>query len=155
MLRAALTVTGKITGYGIVRVPAEYKTVNAPDTAARAAREFLKEPVLLRTTNRIPAKIGTWFGIFYQIHLPTGTGETEVLHVTTSPGIRRPDGTVSHGYERKGKVGIKGWQAAGTFASFIGFGFDRAYEMVPGKWTLEVRFRGRTLCKQDFQVTRE
>ena len=40
---AADEVSGKITGYGIVRVPADYKTVDAPDTAARAAREFLKE----------------------------------------------------------------------------------------------------------------
>jgi hypothetical protein len=148
-------VTGTITGFGIVRVPAEHKDVRTSSPPDNVSREFAKDPVLLRTTTRVPAKIGTWFGIFYKVRVPAGAGEIELTHVTRSPGLHLPDGTVKRSEERKATVGIKGSKTANTFASFMGFGFGEQYELVPGTWTLEVRFKGSVVCRQQFEVTRE
>ena len=109
----------------------------------------------MRTTTRIPAKIGTWFGMFYQVRVPAGAGEIELTHVTRSPALHLPDGSVKRSEERKATVGIKGSRSANTFASFMGFGFTEPYELVPGTWTLEVRFKGSVICKKRFEVTRD
>ncbi len=149
------TVTGRVTGFGIVRVPTDYKDVRTSSPPGNVSREFLKEPVLVRTTTRIPAKIGTWFGIFYQVRVPAGAGEIVLSHVTRSPALHLPDGTVKRSEERKATVGIKGSHTANTFASFMGFGFTEDYELVPGTWTMEVRFKGSVVCRQQFEVTRD
>ncbi len=148
-------ITGKITGFGVVNVPVEHRDVRTSSTPNRVSREFLQQPELLRSTTRIPAKMGTWFGIFYQVRVPAGAGEIELTHVTRSPGLHLPDGTVKRSEERKATVGVKGSRSANTFASFMGFGFTRDYELVPGTWTLEVRFRGSIVCKQEFEITRD
>ena len=149
------TVTGKITAFGIVRVPSEHNDVRTSSPPGNKSREFLKEPVLVRTTTRIPAKIGTWFGIFYQVRVPVGAGEIELSHVTRSPGLHLPDGSVKRSEERKAVIGIKGSRSANAFASFMGFGFTEDYELVPGTWTLEVKFKGSVICRKQFEVTRD
>jgi hypothetical protein len=148
-------VTGRITGFGIVRVPAEHKDVRTSSPPGNVSREFLGRPVLVRSTTRIPAKIGTWFGIFYQVRVPAGAGEIELSHVTRSPELHPPGGGVKRSEERKATVGIKGSKSENTFASFMGFGFTEEYELVPGTWTLEVRFKGSVVCRQQFEVTRD
>ncbi len=149
----AADVKGKITGYGIVRASSEYQILQAPDTAARVSRLYGQIPVLTRVTDRIPAKLNTHFGMFFQVtHLPKSKAEIELVHVRKSPDMRRPDGTTSHGSKRVFRVTFEGGQTA---ASFLGFRFDHRYEIVPGKWTFEVTSKGRTLCKQDFYVLQE
>jgi hypothetical protein len=148
-------VTGKITGFGIVRVPAEHKDVPASSPPGNVSREFLGDPVLVRSTTRIPAKIGTWFGIFYHVRVPAGAGEIQLSHVTKSPELHLPGGGVKRSEERKATIGIKGSKTANAFASFMGFGFTERYELVPGTWTLEVRFKGSVVCRQQFEVTRD
>jgi hypothetical protein len=148
-------VTGKITGFGIFRVPAEHRDVRTSSPPGNVSREFTGNPVLIRSTTRIPAKIGTWFGILYRVRVPAGAGEIVLSHVTRSPGLHLPDGTVKRSEERKATIGIKGSRSANTFASFMGFGFTEPYELVPGTWTLEVRFKGSVVCRQQFEVTRD
>jgi hypothetical protein len=37
----------------------------------------------------------------------------------------------------------------------VGFVFEREDEIVPGKWLLEVSFRGKTLIEHEFTVDRK
>ena len=99
-------VTGKITGFGIVRVPAEHKDVRTSSPPGNVSREFLGQPVLVRSTTRIPAKIGTWFGIFYQVRVPAGGGGKKKKKEKKTPGGPPRGGGGKRG-EKKKKGGGK------------------------------------------------
>jgi hypothetical protein len=71
--------------------------------------------------------------------------------VVTHPLIRKPDGSVETSYEREIKTTVR---SDGTVAGFQGFGFDHPYELVAGKWTIEVWFEGQQLAAKTFTVTR-
>src|SRR5437764_14338778 len=96
----AAEIRGKVTACGIVHVSGKYHKVDAPDTASRVARYYGELPVLKEATSHIPARIGTQFGVFYEIsNVPGAAEQIELVHVRKSPDRRGPDGTVYRGSE--------------------------------------------------------
>jgi len=83
-------------------------------------------------------------------NLPAKDGEkVELVRVYKYPTIKKPDGTTSQGYEWKSNEFIKD----GRVVEYFGYGLDHDYEIVPGVWEFEIRYKGKTLCGQSFILT--
>jgi hypothetical protein len=144
---------GKIIGYGTYKAPGQYKRLESPEAPSGAGRSYNEVPTFTATTDRIPAKIGTRFGIAFELTtLPaTYDGTLELVQVSKNPPVRRSNGTTSTGFERPLKVEVR----SGHAVSWTGYGFDHDYELVPGTWSFEIKYHGKTLCKKDFKVVRD
>lgn len=99
-------------------------------------------------TTRIPARLGTLFGVKFRPvgTAPDGVTNFRVLWRTPDPGIpdavtgkpRRDDGC-AYAY----RMGV---------TTFQGFRFERPAELVPGAWALEVWHGDRKLLAYGFTV---
>jgi Domain of unknown function (DUF3859) len=121
--------------------------VQAPNTASGVVTPATDRE-LLRSTTTVPAKLGTSFGVrFNVIGKPRGT-KTKITFITTYPaqGLRNPDtGKTAYRSEFEWEIEI-GKRDGRTYT------FDNAWEVVPGEWALEFWYQGRKLGGQTFTV---
>jgi Domain of unknown function (DUF3859) len=102
------------------------------------------DPVLLRRTTCIPARLGTRFGVTVRAvnANPTEAVRVEIRH----PGF--PDTTT-------GGRRIEAWNSlVGDSGTYLGWSFEEDYELVTGQWTIHIIQNGRFLARQDFEVVR-
>lgn len=104
----------------------------------------------VRTTDSIPGQLGIRFGFRFKIiGRPDGASVTlRYIILTPPPGIRDPKSgnTIMRSeYSRERTVGQE---------SYRDFGFDDAWEIVPGVWTFEIWQGDRKLTSKTFTVTR-
>jgi hypothetical protein len=98
-------------------------------------------------TNRVPMVIGTEFGIEYRINTkPAG----RPIDITTiiyfpDPGLVRPKGKTYHKSTETKRVSIGDPQ-------LHGYGFDEAWELVPGEWIFEVWHKKGRLIRRTFTI---
>jgi len=99
----------------------------------------------------IDGKVGTQFGVEFRVDgAPAGDSVTLYLTLTFPPqGIRNPNtGETLHGATialPNAKIGAR---------CLIGYGFDNAWEIVPGPWTLQVWYQNRMLAERTFTVSK-
>jgi hypothetical protein len=146
-------IEGKVSGYGILKVPTDQHTESEPQSPAGVAHIYHTLPSITTATNRIQAKIGTVFGMIYEISNPEAKdGDLADLEVVMSfPPMAKPDGSTSRGFSHFVKspyTNHKTW-------CWVDYSFDNDFELVPGLWRFEVRSGGKTLCSQEFTVYRE
>lgn len=102
---------------------------------------------LLNHTSEIPGVLSTEFGILYKIN---STPKGALFEVTSV--IRFPDGGL---IDEKGKVYE---QTTETFripigeTSFYGFGFDEPWEIIPGKWVIQIWHKNSRLVQKTFNI---
>jgi len=146
-------VRGRVISYGLFKIPAKGESVKAPKTPTGETQVIenvpQNKPVLISSTNRIPAKIGIQFGMWYEIaNVPVANGEVEVTAVVKHPTITKPDGESSIGFTVVENVSVKDQR----IVSWSGYGFEYDYELAAGEWEFEIQFKGTTICKQKFTV---
>ena len=125
-VEAAADIQGKIVNYGLFKVSGKEEILKSPETPSGVTRVPAGTPILTATTNRIPAKIGVRFGMWYEItNLPIKDGELEVVKSATHPAITKPDGTTSKGFTFVEKQ----WVKDGRVVGWTGYGFDHNYEL--------------------------
>jgi len=146
-------IEGKVTGYGVLKVPEAHATESEPQTPAGVANIYHSMPSITTATNRIQAKLGTAFGMIYEISKPEAKdGDVADLEVVMSfPPMAKPDGSTSRGFSHFVKSPYKNHKTWG----WVDYSFDNDFELVPGLWRFEVRVGGKTLCSQEFTVYRE
>ena len=128
-----------VTGGG-TKVPAE-KTANG---WVRPTDIFERKD----RTDQICAKLGLSFGIEYVVE-GVPNGEVVVVEmVTRFP----PAGVVNDKGQRFGENRFP-WQIVIGKQSHRTFTFDEAWELVPGRWSLEFFKNGRKIGGKDFDVT--
>jgi hypothetical protein len=92
---------------------------------------------------------GTEFGVEFRIDgAPVGEGVTLYLALTFPPqGIRNPNtGEVMHA----AKIAFPNMKIGEL--SILGYGFDNAWEIVPGVWTEQIWYQDRMLAERSFTV---
>jgi hypothetical protein len=97
----------------------------------------------------VAGKIGTQFGIEFRVDgEPAGDGVTLYMAFTFPPqGIRNPNtGNVLH----TAKVAFPNMKIGAL--SLFGYGFDNAWEIVPGVWTEQIWYQNRMLAERTFTV---
>src|SRR5579872_4209721 len=88
-------IQGSIVNYGIFTfTDSNFAIKNTPETASGITRIPIGKPVLVTTTNRIPAKLGLRFGLtYYVVNLPVTNGYVDITKIAKHPTIKKPDGT--------------------------------------------------------------
>lgn len=135
-----------ITHYGTIQDKGVDRTVKAPGTISGRVT-LMKDARLVEQTDRIPATMGTQFGVFYNvIGEPEGAKVPLTIKFTT-PGLRGP-GAKEPRY-------VEQWEATseiGEKVSWTYYAFEHEWELVPGTWTIELYYKDRKLAEQSFEV---
>lgn len=102
-------------------------------------------PELLEETTRIPAKVGTRFGIHFLFDC-AGPAKYPVTVRVHHPPMTNP---------RTGKTTtVEEWEMTGypIIARFTGYLFEEEWEAVPGRWRIDLVVDGRVMASQKFRV---
>jgi hypothetical protein len=140
---------GKILAFGIFK-QTETQLIKTPETPSGTTRILNDLPLLVASTNQIPARTGIMFGINFEISgLDLKDGDfVTITAVKTWPPIRKPDGMICGSNTSDFKLRVQNGKARG----FQGYLFHEDYELVAGHWKMEVMLNGKTLIAQDFTV---
>lgn len=135
----------EITGYGIFEARNEgtqrgFRS-NAPAADGVTSVRFTE------FTNDIPARLGTNFGFQYVINSTPRGATMHVTNVIRFPGegLQQPNGRTWK--ESREDAPIKIGQR-----QFYGYGFDEAWEVVPGEWVFEVWHKDARIIRKTFNV---
>jgi Domain of unknown function (DUF3859) len=99
----------------------------------------------------VPARVGTRFGLEFRVDgAPAGEPVTLYMALSFPPqGLRNPNtGAMLHGTRiafPNVKIGA---------LSLLGYGFDNAWEIVPGVWTEQIWYKDRMLAERSFTVSK-
>lgn len=99
----------------------------------------------IETTQVIPAKLGTKFGLRYQLSGKRKADQPLTLLYLT-PGVVTPDG------QRHDKFVVQQEMAEAAVADVMAFEFSEYHEVVPGEWHFLVFQGDRKLVEQRFMV---
>jgi Domain of unknown function (DUF3859) len=106
---------------------------------------------LVKGTDRIAAAVGVHFGIYFNIVSSPADGILTVLYRISVP----EPGLTGGSAPGRQRVLTDRPQCILGRPCVVGFVFEREDEIVPGKWLLEVSFRGKTLIEHEFTVYRK
>ncbi|SDS74248.1 protein of unknown function [Halopseudomonas sabulinigri] len=99
----------------------------------------------IEPTTRIPARLGTRFGVRFSL-AGKATAEAPLSMFYFTPGVVTPDGTRHDKFEVHQKI------EPATASEVMAFEFTDQWEVVPGEWRFEVYQGDRRLLSQAFQV---
>jgi hypothetical protein len=145
----ATEVQGRILQYGIA-TSGSGTSVNAPNDPT--GKHLILKPgtIHLETaTNRIPARIGVAFGCFCEISGLVPTNADVLTAVWTYPPMLKPDGAFSTGFAFTHELRIA---RDGRAIGWVGYHFEYPYELVPGEWRLELKYKAKSIATQEFTV---
>jgi Domain of unknown function (DUF3859) len=142
----AQSVTGaEIVDYGVIKKIISQGLLDAPNTLTGKTNNAIVDE-LVQSTTTIKASIGTTFGIFVKL-----LGELEGAVVTSHfrcvhPKLIDPvSGHTGETDEWDGPLRI-------GVARYLSYTFDNEWELVPGKWTIQVLDSGKVLAEKTFEV---
>ncbi|MGP0170814.1 DUF3859 domain-containing protein [Pseudomonas sp. NCHU5208] len=99
----------------------------------------------IQVTDRIPAKLGTKFGMRYSL-AGKHEGDTPLTLLYLTPGVVTPDG------QRHDKFEVVQKLVPGAPQDVMAFEFTEHHEVVPGEWHFIVYQGDRKLAEQRFEV---
>lgn len=133
VLRSGLCAHREVARYQQAQSTAGYATVGALEVVAE--------------TNTILLKRDIGFGFTWRA---TGMPPVaEVDFVIQHPIITRPDGKSLEGFVEPLKIASE----SGVITSTDCYILSEEHELVPGKWSIEVRYRGQSIGRREFEVT--
>ena len=97
----------------------------------------------------ITAKIGTQFGIQLQVNGSPELAIANVVTRVTHPPITNPETQKSSTVDQ--------WDSPMNigYARYAGWQFEDPWELVPGKWVIEILRGSKVLLRQEFEVATE
>ena len=133
----------QITRFGIVDAELGDDVVEAPTTTTGALLDVVSTRYVANT-NRIPATLGTSFGIDYAVWgAPRGTPVT--LEMRTVHSLMTNPNT-----GRATTVSIWQWETQAGYRDGRIYTLEYDWEVVPGDWSFEIYHEGKLVEKQDF-----
>ena len=110
------------------------------------AIDVLKEVKLVKQTTDIPGKLGNRFGIRIILKETYAKGKVmflaKVLHPKTVNPKTKEETTLD-----QWKVYVRGGQKR-----YVGWTFDYPWEIVPGKWTIQLWHNGDKITEKTFNI---
>jgi len=107
----------------------------------------LKGIEMVKETNTIPAKVGIRFGFWYLVRGTPLQSMTTITQVIIFP----PKGLKKPGKERVYQSKIDFQAKIGGYG-YISYAFDDEWEVVPGKWIVQLWHTGKKLAEKTFNV---
>ncbi len=108
-------------------------------------RVLTNQQQAIETTRVIPAKLGTKFGLRYQL-AGKRKGDQPLTLLYLTPGVVTPDG------QRHDKFVVQQEMAEAAVADVMAYEFSEYHEVVPGEWHFLVFQGDRKLVEQRFEV---
>ena len=108
-------------------------------------RVMTNQQQAIETTQVIPAKLGTKFGLRYQL-AGKRKGDQPLTLLYLTPGVVTPDGL------RHDKFVVQQEMAEAAVADVMAYEFSEYHEVVPGEWHFLVFQGDRKLVEQRFEV---
>ena len=99
----------------------------------------------IEQTTSVPARLGTKFGVRYQL-AGKAEADTPLTLLYFTPGLVGPDG------KRQDKIELQQKLVRGAPLDVMAFEFTEHYEVVPGEWQFMVFQGDRKLVEQRFTV---
>jgi hypothetical protein len=131
----------KVTEAGIYQAQVLTGETNATGVKLQGIDEFK----LLKSTTNVPARIGTRFGMRYEILGAPTNAPITVTMVGKHPPIKNlKTGKI----ETKDAYRLRSWVGK----TYTSYSLDQQSDLVPGPWTFEVWHEGKKLCEQSFMV---
>ena len=131
-------IKSKVTEYGIYEIGSEIETINQPKLNT-GVLTVLKDTRLISVTHKIPAIVGTSFGYCYSI--PSNGKTITVTRKLVNPAMKKPDGTISTGYEYNRTLNV-----TNGFAEYCtNYTLEYEWEAIPGVWKFSVLLNGKVL----------
>lgn len=142
-------VTAQMVEAGIFRMVGEGEAYGAPGAATGKANEF-DEAELLQRSDTFPARQGLNFGYRYVLR----STDEGLCHddgfdmLITHPPITGPDGVA----RTSSLIPMDVCFRDGKAEDFLIYGLEEEHEVLPGRWTLQVRKDGRVLISRSFTL---
>ena len=118
---------------------------NLPDSGTVSeSRPAAAQAVLLESTTNIPAQIGTSFGVRVRYHGRTPGAVVNCTAKCVHPKLTDPSsGRTSE---------VEEWDASSVSGAeeYIGYTLDKAWELVPGEWKLQVWVGSKLMVEKAF-----
>ena len=145
----ASLVTATILGAGSVITSRSGGTADAPDTAEGSVGRIDASwtPKFLAPPDQVKARLGLSIGLEVRVEGREFLAVVPLRTRVTHPPIVTPD---------NGKATtVDEWDSPmnARFPRFTGWRFDHRWELVPGKWTIDVLSGEQVIASQEFQVT--
>lgn len=107
---------------------------------------YLSDIRILRMTDRVPAVIGTRFGIRFVVRGGSAGEAVPVRAKILYPGLR-PPGSTQPLYSTEDAIKVPAGET-----SFQGILLEFDWGLVPGKWTFQLFFGDRLMAEKVFEV---
>ena len=144
---AALMLVSAVAGAEVrVQGPVEYGVFQTRHQDFQPGERVLTQTSqTLEHTDRVPARLGSKFGLRYQLS-GKQAGEQPLTLLYLTPGVVTPDG------QRHDKFVVTQALSAAGQPDLMAFEFSEPHEVVPGEWHFMVFQGDRKLLEQRFQV---
>lgn len=145
-LAALMIFSGLASAEVRVEGPVEYGVFEGPKAELQSGERVLRRSnEKIQQTSVVPAKLGTKFGLRYQLLSKVAEDQPLTLLYLT-PGIRTPDGARHDKFEITQKLVPNAPQ------DVMAYEFTENHEVVPGEWHFMVFQGDRLLAEQRFSV---
>ena len=106
------------------------------------------EIALVERTDRVPAVLGSAFGVRYHIDGSPLGGEVTITVITKFPegGLENPETREVRRQDRRDLTSAIG------DVRFLGYALSKDWEVVPGQWAFELWSRDVKLAEKSFQL---
>jgi Domain of unknown function (DUF3859) len=138
---------GKVTEFGILKSLGSTDESAAPETLS-GTQSKAHGPKFGQHTTRIPAKLGTSFGFWFQLTGIREKGSVELKKVVRHPQMKNSRGQDEDHYTTTGTMPVTN----GLVFAGAAYRLDRPEELKPGDWTFEIYYHGKKLVSQSFTV---
>lgn len=126
-------------GYFCARDPSEL--IEAEGTVAGVVNLIEGVPPFIATGTTVPAQIGVGFGVHILVH-PAFAGPVDLVIEHPPMG---PDGVTRQTWTTDLRA---------DDPDYLGYSFDRDYELLTGQWTITATTNGRLVYRASFDVVR-
>jgi len=138
----------RIIEYGIFKAAPE-KTIKSNETGVGDV-ELGGSIRLVKKTEKVPAALGTKFGIKFYLPVELRKNEIVLKYVFLVPGLKDPQtGKIQERIEVPGK-----YDGGADGMAYVFYDFTDKWELVPGKWTFQVFHDDEKLIEKTFTVVK-
>ncbi|NIL16982.1 DUF3859 domain-containing protein [Pseudomonas sp. AN3A02] len=143
----ALMMTSSLASAEVrIEGPVEYGVFDGPKAELQAGERVLRRSnEQIQSTTVVPVKLGTKFGLRYQLLGKVAEG-TPLTLLYFTPGVRTPDGVRHDKFEVTQKL------VPGAPQDVMAYEFTENHEVVPGEWRFMVFQGDRLLTQKSFTV---
>ncbi|MBT9300360.1 DUF3859 domain-containing protein [Pseudomonas brenneri] len=145
-LAAMMMISGMASAEVRIEGPVEFGVFEGPKAELQSGERVLRRSnEQIQATTVVPAKLGTKFGLRYQL-LGKVAEDTPLTLLYFTPGIRTADG------QRHDKFEVTQKLVPGAPQDVMAYEFTESHEVVPGEWRFMVFQGDRLLTQKSFTV---